>query len=69
MSPLCLNDRSSVLSFLKTRKSASVKAMAEPGPSPAEIKEILEIAVRVPLRPGEPLEIALANWRARITTE
>jgi nitroreductase len=48
MSPLCLNDRSSVLSFLKTRKSASVKAMAEPGPSPAEIREILEIAVRVP---------------------
>src|SRR3954453_9928922 len=48
MSPLRLNDRSSVLSFLKTRKSASVKTMAEPGPSSAEIREILEIAVRAP---------------------
>jgi hypothetical protein len=28
-----------------------------------------EIAVRVPLRAGEPLEIALASWRARVTTE
>jgi nitroreductase len=43
-----LNDLSSVLSFLKTRKSGSVKAMGEPGPSSAQISEILEIAVRVP---------------------
>jgi nitroreductase len=43
-----LNDTSSVLSLLKTRKSASVKAMREPGPTPDELKTILEIAVRVP---------------------
>lgn len=43
-----LNDTSSALSLLKTRKSASVKAMGEPGPTPDELKTILEIAVRVP---------------------
>jgi len=45
---MSFNDTSSVLSFLKSRKSASVKAMGEPGPSPADIRQILEIAVRVP---------------------
>jgi nitroreductase len=48
MSPSRFNDTSSVLSFLKSRKSASVKAMGEPGPSADEIRQILEIAVRVP---------------------
>ena len=43
-----LNDFSSVLTFLKTRKSGSAKAMGAPGPNPAEISEILEVAVRVP---------------------
>lgn len=43
-----LNDTSSALSLLKTRKSASVKAMSEPGPTPEQLKTILEIAVRVP---------------------
>jgi nitroreductase len=43
-----LNDTSSALSLLKTRKSASVKAMGEPGPTPEQLKTILEIAVRVP---------------------
>lgn len=43
-----LNDTSSALSLLKTRKSASVKAMGEPGPTAAQLKTILEIAVRVP---------------------
>jgi nitroreductase len=43
-----LNDTSSALSLLKTRKSASVKAMSGPGPTPEELKTILEIAVRVP---------------------
>jgi nitroreductase len=42
------NDTSSVLAFLKSRKSASAKAMTGPGPSKAQIDEILEIAVRVP---------------------
>jgi nitroreductase len=43
-----LNDTSSVLSLLRTRKSASAKAMTEPGPTPGQIAQILEIAVRVP---------------------
>jgi nitroreductase len=43
-----LNDQSSPLTFLKSRKSASAKAMAGPGPSAAQIDEILQVAVRVP---------------------
>jgi nitroreductase len=43
-----LNDRSSLLTFLKTRKSASAKAMGGPGPDPAQLQDILSIAVRVP---------------------
>jgi nitroreductase len=43
-----LNDTSSILALLHSRKSASVKAMGEPGPTPAQLKEILECAVRVP---------------------
>jgi nitroreductase len=43
-----LNDTSSVLAFLKSRKSASAKAMTGPGPASEQITEILEIAVRVP---------------------
>lgn len=46
--PQKLNDTSSVLAFLKSRKSASVKAMGPPGPTRAQIDEILRIAVRVP---------------------
>ncbi len=43
-----LNDTTSVSAFLKSRKSASAKAMTGPGPSKAQMDEILEIAVRVP---------------------
>jgi nitroreductase len=43
-----LNDRSSLLAFLKTRKSASAKAMGGPGPYAAQLRDILSIAVRVP---------------------
>ena len=43
-----LNDLSSPLAFLKTRKSGSAKALGSPGPSQAQLSEILEIAVRVP---------------------
>jgi nitroreductase len=43
-----LNDTQSVLAFLKSRKSASAKAMSGPGPSRDQLNEILEIAVRVP---------------------
>jgi nitroreductase len=43
-----LNDRSSLLTFLASRKSASAKAMTGSGPSPAQIAEMLQLAVRVP---------------------
>jgi nitroreductase len=43
-----LNDQSSLLTFLKTRKSASAKAMTGPGPDGAQLQQLLEIAVRVP---------------------
>lgn len=43
-----LNDTSSVLNLLKTRKSASVKAMGGPGPTADQLAEILACAVRVP---------------------
>jgi nitroreductase len=42
------NDTSSLLRFLKTRKSASAKAMGGPGPSADQLADILSIAVRVP---------------------
>jgi len=42
------NDRSSALSLLQTRRSAKPQTMAGPGPSKAELEEILSIAVRVP---------------------
>ena len=42
------NDTSSVLSLLRTRKSASAKAMGAPGPTPEQLAEILSLAVRVP---------------------
>ncbi len=45
---MILNDRSSLLSFLRSRKSASAKAMGPPGPTAAQCDEILHIAVRVP---------------------
>jgi nitroreductase len=43
-----LNDRTSLIDFLKTRRSASAKAMTGPGPDAAQLHQILEIAVRVP---------------------
>jgi nitroreductase len=43
-----LNDTSSVLSLLKTRKSASAKTMGGQGPNAEQLAEILECAVRVP---------------------
>jgi nitroreductase len=45
---IMFNDTSSLLQFLKTRKSGSAKAMTEPGPSEDEIAQILDLAVRVP---------------------
>jgi nitroreductase len=43
-----LNDHSSLLAFLKSRKSASAKTMGEPGPSASQRDEILNMAARVP---------------------
>ena len=43
-----LNDLSDTLSLLASRRSASAKALREPGPSPEQLAQILEIAVRVP---------------------
>ena len=43
-----LNDTSSLLAFLKSRKSASAKAMGGSGPPPIQLAEILSIATRVP---------------------
>jgi nitroreductase len=42
------NDRSSLLAFLKTRKSASAKAIGGPGPNSAQLLDMLSMAVRVP---------------------
>ena len=43
-----LNDTSSVLTFLHSRKSSSAKAMGAPSPTPEQLAEILHCAVRVP---------------------
>lgn len=43
-----LNDKSSLLAFLKSRKSASAKAMTGPGPDAVQLQDILSMAVRVP---------------------
>jgi nitroreductase len=43
-----LNDRSTLLSLLKSRRSAKPRAIAGPGPSGDELAQILEIAARTP---------------------
>lgn len=43
-----LNDTSSVLDLLRSRKSASAKAMTGPGPTAQHLDDILSYAVRVP---------------------
>lgn len=42
------NDTSSILSLLRTRRSASAKAMGEPGPTPEQLAEIIACGARVP---------------------
>jgi nitroreductase len=44
---IMLNDRSSALSLLQTRRSAKPQSMIGPGPTDAELHEILKIAIRV----------------------
>ena len=43
-----LNDRSSILSLLETRRSGRPREMTGPGPTPEELDRILAIAARVP---------------------
>lgn len=43
-----LNDRSSTLALLETRRSGRPREMSSPGPSEAELQQILRIATRVP---------------------
>ena len=43
-----LNDRSSILSLLETRRSGKPRELAGPGPSAEELERILSIATRVP---------------------
>ena len=43
-----LNDLSSTLSLLKTRRSGRPRDMIEPGPNSDQLRQILEIAIRVP---------------------
>ena len=43
-----LNDRSSILSLLETRRSGKPRELTGPGPTPQELERILTIAVRVP---------------------
>lgn len=43
-----LNDRSSILSLLKTRRSGRPRDLVAPGPSPEQLESILAIAMRSP---------------------
>jgi nitroreductase len=43
-----LNDRSTLLSHLQTRRSGKPRDMVEPGPSEAQLLEMVEIAGRTP---------------------
>lgn len=45
---MTLNDRSSALSLLETRRSAKPRELVGPGPSKKEMEQILTIASRVP---------------------
>ena len=42
------NDRTSTLSLLRTRRSGRPRDLAAPGPSPEQLRDILEIATRSP---------------------
>ena len=48
MNRTMLNDRSSLLSLLQTRRSAKPRAMTGPGPTAQELEQILAIAARTP---------------------
>jgi nitroreductase len=48
MNELMLNDRTSALTLLKTRRSGRPREMVSPGPSDEDLRQMLEIAMRVP---------------------
>ena len=52
-----LNDRSSILSLLETRRSGKPRELVGPGPTPDELERILAIAAR------SPDHGSLAPWR------
>jgi nitroreductase len=52
-----LNDRSSILSLLETRRSGKPRELVGPEPTPDELRRILAIAARVPDHGG------LTPWR------
>ena len=43
-----LNDRSDMLSLLRTRRSGRPRDLVEPGPDADQLRQMLEIAIRVP---------------------
>ncbi len=45
---MTLNDRSTPLSLLESRRSGRPREMVGPGPTPAELERILTIATRIP---------------------
>jgi nitroreductase len=63
-----LNDRSSALSLLRTRRSGRPRDMVEPGPDPDQLRQMLEAAIRVPdhgkLAPWRFVHVAKAQRAA-----
>jgi nitroreductase len=63
-----LNDRTSLLSLLATRRSGRPRELGDPGPTPSELRQILEIAIRSPdhgkLAPWKFIHIARAGRAA-----
>ena len=43
-----LNDRSSTIALLRTRRSGRPRDMTEPGPDADQLRQMLEVAIRVP---------------------
>ena len=58
-----LNDRSSILSLLETRRSAKPRELVGPGPTAEEMERILTIAARVPDH-GKLTSVAVRHRRA-----
>src|ERR1044072_7346639 len=63
-----LNDRSSLLAYLATRRSARPRDLVDPGPDADQLRRILEIAARTPdhgkLAPWRFVHVARARRAA-----